>query len=733
MNRSTASREILWNMSGIGTYIGMYGAMILALIVLYVGVHRRVDVLRLGASAPSHWGEWGRRINDVIQGAFLQKGTVRRRSAALFHTLIYVGFLVLLFTTTMVFIDHDLGIKIYHGEFYLLLTIASDVLGLGFLFGLGLAAHRRYILHRSFLHSRTADSFVLWILALMIVQGFVLEGLRIHVTNDPWRLYSPVGLLFAKFFWSLSDSSARLFHSGVWVFHTATVFVAIALVPYTKLFHIISSSANIFFRRGRGPLGKLESLGDMDAILEKGEEVTLGLRSIKNYSWKHLMDLEACTSCGRCQEVCPAHITGKPLSPKWIILDTRNHVRALQAEGRFANKSLVPQPFKALDSFLSKNLLLGSSGVVDEEGTYRAQGEYRSLNVGVQRSVQGIGGSSDDTISGEVIDPLSFWSCTTCLACVEACPVGINQLDQIIGNRRAMTLMEGSLPSEAQSTLRSLETKKNPFGPPSDRIKWAHGLEVPIVGEGDSVEYLYWVGCVSAYDQRKQNIARSLVKLMQHAKLSFGVLGNAEGCSGDPARRLGEENVYQSLAKYNIEVLKSVKFKYLVANCPHCFNTIKNEYPEFGNLGEGKSPEILHHSVLLKRLLAEGTLAPQKGKKEFTFHDPCYLGRFNNEYDAPRDVVTAISRSSLREMKMSRNKGMCCGAGGGHYWMDLKIGDRINARRADQAAETGAEAVATACPFCLHMMEDGMKLTGREEQMEVRDIAEVLADALSLS
>jgi Fe-S oxidoreductase len=331
------------------------------------------------------------------------------------------------------------------------------------------------------------------------------------------------------------------------------------------------------------------------------------------------------------------------------------------------------------------------------------------------------------------MDPAVFWSCNTCYACVQACPVGINHVDQIVENRRNLALMHGEIPHEAQSTLRALENRANPYGDPNDRANWLEGLDVTILKPGDSVDYLYWVGCVSAYDPRKQKIARSLVTIMNHAGLSFGILGTAEGCTGDPARRLGEENLFQTLAKNNIETLSKITFKVLVANCPHCFNTIKNEYPEFGNLGGGRSPEIIHHSQLLRRLLADGKISlsdegPDAGA--ITFHDPCYLGRYNDEYEAPRAALKKVKGLAILEMEESREKGLCCGAGGGHFWMDLKIGERVNVIRTEQAAATGATRIATACPFCMQMMEDGVKLTNNESALDVRDIAEVIAERL---
>ena len=323
-----------------------------------------------------------------------------------------------------------------------------------------------------------------------------------------------------------------------------------------------------------------------------------------------------------------------------------------------------------------------------------------------------------------------FWSCTTCYACVEACPVGINHVDQIISNRRNMVMMQGDVPSEAQASLRLLESQSNPYGPADERSNWFNDLDIPIVKAGDSVDYLYWVGCVSAYDPRKQKIARSLVKIMKAAGLNFGVLGNAEGCTGDPARRLGEENLFQTMAKSNIETLKSIKFETIVANCPHCFNTIKNEYPQFGNLGEGREPEIIHHSKLIKQLMAEEKVKVNATADSYTFHDPCYLGRYNDEYDAPREVMQKSSKLKILEMEQTKEKAKCCGAGGGHFWMDLKQGERINVQRVEQAQATGADKVATGCPFCLQMMEDGVTL--KESQMEVLDIAEVVAENLEV-
>lgn len=716
------TREIMWNVSHPVHTLMMYLVFVVALIVLGRSLYHRVLLWCGGKPSPQNTGDYLNRFNDAVSWVLMQRGVNRERNAALPHLLVYFGFLVLTFTTTMVMLDHDFGVKIYHGDFYLAVTVLSDLFGLGLMIGIGAFAYRRLIARPDLVHTRIADWIMLGALFILCIQGYLLEGFRIKVTQDPWALYSPVGWVVAQFFWGVPDPILKGFHLFTWWFHALTFFVIFALLPYTKFFHIISSSLNLYFRGSNRPRGALPFFGDIEKLMETEEEIQFGTSSIKDYTWKKLLDLDACTSCGRCQNVCPAYLSGKPLSPKWLILDSRNHMLALNSEGKFGKR-----PSKT-DSFLLQNLLLAKSGVEKIGEKFSSNGAFRGENSLVQNSVKELGKSVDDEICGTVIDSDVFWSCNTCYACVEACPVGINHVDHIIENRRASVLMRGEIPHEAQSALRTLESTGNPLGSSESRVFWANELEVKVLKPGDSVDYLYWVGCISAFDPRKQAIARSLVKLMNKAGLDFGILGDAEGCSGDPARRLGEENLFQTLAKSNIETLKSISFKTLVANCPHCFNTIKNEYPQLGNLGNGRSPEIIHHSVLLKRLLSVGKLSLLESDEEITFHDPCYLGRYNGEYEAPRESLKKIKGLKIVEMERNKEKGLCCGAGGGHFWMDLKIGERVNVIRANEAKATGASSIATGCPFCLQMMEDGNKLINSE--MPVKDIAEILASKL---
>jgi len=725
------TREILWNIGTLPNIVAMYALFAASLAVGAIGLFRHAELWYSGKPALDQDIPPYRRAWNLITYALFQRRVVKEPGAGAAHTLVYVGFLVLLLTTTVVAIHHDLGIEIYVGNFYLLLTVGSDLFGLGLIVGCLIFAHRRYVQRPDLLHSRKGDAFLLGVLILLCVQGFLLEALRIHAKGDPWAMYSPVGLLLSKFFWPLSGNTAAHLHYIIWWFHTITVFVCIALAPYTKFLHIVASSVNLYFRNFSKPKGALENPGDLEKLMESGEEFSLGLGTIKDYSWKQLLDLDACTSCGRCQDACPAYLSGKPLSPKWMILDTRNHALKLQQEGKIAS-SLLPSSAQELDRALNREIFFPAHGVPLESSTYAEGGSFRATNPLVQNSARQIGVDSDHRIAGEVMDPNVFWSCTTCMACVEACPVGIQHVDQIVGNRRNMALMHGEIPPEAQSTLRALENRANPYGDPKDRTKWIQGLDIPILSAGDSVDYLYWVGCVSAYDPRKQKIARALTHIMKKAGLSFGILGTAEGCTGDPARRLGEENLFQTLAKSNIATLQSVRFKVLVANCPHCFNTIKNEYPEFGNLGEGRSPEIIHHSQLLQRLLKQGKITLNEAladTPDITFHDPCYLGRGNGEYEAPREVLLKLD-AALVEMKRSRANGLCCGAGGGQMFKEAEPGTReVNIERSEEALGMQPDVIAAGCPFCNTMLTDGVKHFNQEGKVVVKDVAELIAEA----
>lgn len=725
---TTASRQVLWNVDTPTNVILMYALFALSLVVCLYGFYRRFSLWSAGKNDSSRFGRLWKRFEIIGDNVLLQKKTVRHPKALVFHTLIFWGFLALLFTTTMVFIDEDLGIPIYRGQFYLGVTVISDLFGLGLLIGVATAAYHRLIERPDRLHTTRSDILVLGLLALMVVQGFVLEGLRIHVTDDPWKHFSPVGYLFSLGFWSLSADGASALHFVMWWFHTATVFAFIATLPYTKLLHILASSANLFFQDIERPKGALRHPGDIEKLLESAGaadgEFAIGVSTVADLTWKQRLDLDACTSCGRCQEACPAYNSGKVLSPKWLILDSRNHLLSLYASGEIAGALPGIRALDHVDGHLLGNLLLKNEPTDGSRS-------HRAANPLVQAAPHRVGFSPEEKLAGGVMDEDVFWACTTCRACVQVCPVGIEHVDMILDVRRSLALMEGSIPGEAQASLRAIESRGNPFGPPDGREEWHSGLNVRILEDGDEVDVLYWVGCISAYDRRKQRIARALATILNAAGVSWGILGNRECCSGDPARRLGEENLFQTLAKGNIETLRSVRFRRVVANCPHCFNTLGNEYPQVGDAFDGRDVRVMHHTELIHQLLAEKKISVDEAATEsLTYHDPCYLGRYNDRYDEPREVLVQLGKRPINEMPRSRENGFCCGAGGGHFWMDMKAGERVNVLRIREAAATGASTVATGCPFCLHMLEDGAKLTDQEDTLAVRDVAEIVAAKL---
>ena len=407
---------------------------------------------------------------------------------------------------------------------------------------------------------------------------------------------------------------------------------------------------------------KLRPQGELLPIVDIEEAESLGVSKLEEFSWKRRLDFDACTMCGRCQAACPAYLAGTPLSPKQIILKLRDLMHA--PAGR--------------------------------------------------------------AIHGDTITAAELWACTTCLACVEACPAFIDIVDTIVDLRRYLSLSEGALPGTAGTSLQNMQRAGNPWGlPAGDRLAWAEGLDVPRLQEGQEVEYLYWVGCSASYDRRNQHVARAVVKVLKAAGVSFAVMAE-EKCNGDAARRLGEEYAFQTLATGNVEHLKRYRFRKVITACPHCFNTLGNEYRQFGG-----DFEVRHHSVVIAELVREGRLKLTRPREDvLTYHDSCYLGRYNGIFDAPRDSLRAIPGIVLVEMGRNRNKGLCCGGGGGHMWMEVRGEKRINEIRVEEALATNAKTVGTACPFCMAMVDLGRKVKGVEETLQVKDIAELVAEAL---
>jgi Fe-S oxidoreductase len=453
-----------------------------------------------------------------------------------------------------------------------------------------------------------------------------------------------------------------------WWLHLVTLLGFLVYLPVSKHFHVITSLPSVLFRRlDTGYLPAMD--------LENSER--FGITGFTDLRWKDVLDVYSCTECGRCQAACPAYATGKPLNPKKINEDMRG--------------ALMP----ALPFLLGRKPL--------PEGTHLP------------------------VLPSETIHDDEIWACTTCRACEEACPLFIEFIDRIVGMRRKLVLEDSSFPQELTTAFKNLEKAGNPWGQPAEaRASWAEGLDVPLLAEVEGeVEYLMWVGCAGSYDDRGKKVARATATILKEAGVRFAILGPEETCTGDPARRAGNEYLYQMLAQQNVETLSRYQVKKIVAQCPHCFNTLLNEYPQLGG-----RYEVLHHSQVISRLIADGRIAVDSaGGGTVTFHDSCYLGRHNGVYDAPREALSSAGLE-LIEMPRSRDNGFCCGAGGARMWMEERIGTKVNVARVDEAASTGAPLVASACPFCMTMLTDGVNETGRAESIRVVDIAQVVADRL---
>ncbi len=652
----------------------------LLVLLLAVGVAvfaRRVRLIarlvRLGRPI-ERTGNLPRRIGREGAVVLGQRKLFQRLVPGLMHALIFWGFLVLL--TTIVeasgqVIDERFAIPLIGRSGWL--GLVQDVFA-SFVFLAVLIAFwiRKVQRPERFVgsHMQEADLILVWILGIVLTL-FGLDAVRIArgVAEAP-AAWTPVSNALSAAFEPMGPAALRRFEQLFAWGHLVLIVGFLAYLPHSKHLHIVSAAINVFFGSTR-PRGYLEPLRiDLEAL--EAEEVSLGARTISDLPWKGLLDLTACTECGRCQSVCPAWNTGKPLSPKLLVMNLRDHLFEHGPEVLRARTDGGPAP--------------------------------------------------DRPLVPDVVDPEVIWSCTTCAACMRECPVDIEHVDTIVDIRRNLVMAESSFPPEASSLLRSLEGSGNPWGQPqARRADWAEGLDVPILREGEPPpEYLYWVGCAASFDDRAKSTARATAQLLLAAGVSFAILGPRESCTGDPARRIGNEYLFQTLAEQNVTTLKEAGVTKVVASCPHCFNTLRNEYPDYGG-----RLEVIHHSRLLADLIAAGRLRPAHAVRELvTYHDPCYLGRHNDEYEAPRIVLGAIPGLRSVEMPRHRARGFCCGAGGARMWMEERIGKRINEERTDEAVSTGAGTVGVACPYCLVMLDDGVKTRGHD--VRVADVAQLL-------
>jgi Fe-S oxidoreductase len=591
------------------------------------------------------------------------------------HFLIFWGTVLVFLGKIVRLFSYPVGLTIPPQTIFKYASFVSEIGGLLVIIGGGMAVYRRYVLKPSRLETTPERTLIfVWGVTLLIT-GYLVKGYRIATAGttlpSDCLSWAPISYAVSHFF--LIFPNAPLNELLIWhrvLIHAipAFLFFAYVFVTHTPLQHFFLSPINVFFR-------SLKLKGILAPIPNFEEAETFGVREISEYTWKQLLDLEACTNCGRCQDVCPAHLTQKPLSPR---LMTQNLCRHLRQEG----PKLLPTPLEQRQS---------------------------------------------EAIMGKTVGEDELWACTNCMACEEACPVLIEQIARNIELRRYLVLVETKYSSDIRLTLKNLEKSNNPWGMARGlRTEWTKGLEIKTIAELADPEILFWVGCCGSLDARNQKVATALAKILQACGVRFGILGNEEGCCGDPARRIGNEYLYQTTAQANIEIMKGYGVKKILALCPHCFHILKNEYPQLG--GEF---EVIHHTQFLRELLASGRLKLTKAiHKVITYHDSCYLGRANLIFEAPRKIIKSIPGLRLIEMKKNHKQSFCCGAGGGRMWMEEHIGTRINQMRTDHAIDIKAELIGTACPYCLTMLGDGIKEKGKAETMAAYDLSELILQSM---
>lgn len=704
------TRVIYWNIVG---HLILYAFVAAGAAAFIYGVYRHWRNWTLGRP-DERWDRPWDRIKGLLSNTVLHLSVLKEAYPGIMHLCIFYGFVVLVLGTAVVLLQADLGLQVFHGPFYLWLSLALDILGLAAIVGLVLAAFRRYVLRPKRLDRAADDAITLAALLVILLSGYAIEGLRMAASGDQWAFWSPVGLLVAKWLGAGLGSGGALvpatagvaametWHRYLWWSHMLLAVGFVAYMPYSKLFHVFLAPANQFFRN----LAPRGALAHVD--IENSE--TFGASRLDEFTWKQLFDADACTRCGRCQDQCPAFAAGKTLTPKNLVQNVR---QALDKYGPILAKTRA----RVRRQLLAEATPAGGTG---GGGEIAAAREYEAMEEAVAELELP---SLIDTVT-----EAALWDCTTCRACEEQCPIFVEVIPKIVEMRRYLVLMESRMPTEAGRTLRNLQNNGNPWGlARTARADWLQKVEVRRLGEGDEVEYLYWVGCFGAFDDRSRAVTEAMVRILTAAGVDFGVIGEDETCCGDSARRLGNEYLYQTLAQANIEKLKTYKWKKIVTACPHCFNALGTEYRQLG-----ADFEVIHHSQLLAHLLATGQLKLSgrllNEATQVTYHDPCYLGRYHGEFTAPRKVIEAAG-GAITEMPRHGPTSFCCGAGGGRMWLEEEAAHKVNARRAEQALATKTGTVVTACPYCLQMFDDGLKSVGEQRDI-TQDLAEVVARLL---
>ncbi len=683
------SRQVYWNIHG---HLILYLFVVAAVSVFSYGVYHRVKMWLQGKPENRFDGVVGRAF-WMGWDTFLQRLVLRELIPGAIHAMLFFGFVVLFIGTCIVVLEADLGLPVLStpSYFYWGFTIVLNVFGLAAIGGVFFAFIRRYVVKSAYLDNDGDDFFALALIAVILLTGHFLQALRLAHDQPWWAPYSFLSYLTAQLFWNANKETLASVHMVTWWTHLFLVMFWVAYLPFSKLWHIFAGMTNLFFRssKHRGIINKLN--------VEDENAESFGLAKLEDFTWKQLLDADACIRCGRCQENCPAKLTEKPLNPKKVIQDIKKQMEEVYA--------------------LKRNAAAAAKGNGGEHA--QAAGE----NASSEAAAAGVKNIHGDVITGDVL-----WSCTTCRACEANCPMGIEHLDAIVGMRQYLTMMESSFPQEVVKVFKGLENNGNylAFGS-NKRFDWAQGMDIKQLSDDPEHEILFWVGCHGSFDDRAIKVTKAFIKILQAANVKFRVLGTEEKCCGETARRTGNELLAQTLITGNIETLKGYKVKKIVTTCPHGYNCLKNEYPTFGG-----NFEVYHHTEYIAGLLADGRLKiKSNGIGSVAFHDSCYLGRYNDIYAAPRRVLKAVPGLELREASRKKRKGFCCGAGGGRMWMEEHLGKRINEERTDQLLATGAKNLSVACPFCLTMISDGLKARNQEENHKVYDVAEIISTHLA--
>ncbi len=676
-------REVFWNTQSFQIPLDLLA--LVAIAIMAYGLYKRWQMWTAMGKPEQRTDNRGERIKILLKNSVLQASVWRDFYPGLIHGLIFFAFFVLIWGAAFDAFQFYSGIH-FNGKPYLILSFIFDLFGLFAIVGVFMAIDRRYIKkperlgYKGKIDNRPEDAVVLLLILGIMITGFLIEGMRIAYFEYPtFEMWSFVGYLTAQLFQGVHPDTLRGAHKAMWWVHTFFALGFIAYIPYSRLLHIVTAPANQFMKNLK-PAGSIEPIRDFETA------ESFGVGKLEEFTWKQIFDSDACTRCGRCQDGCPAYNTGKHLSPKKLIQDLKDHwleraqlyVEAKKAAGQGGEAPAVAES--------EKNLINDCVGVAE------------------------------------------IWDCTNCMHCMEHCPVFIEHVPKIIDMRRYKVLMEADFAPELQLSYRNMENNSNPWGIGAQlRADWAKDLDIKTVAEDPNAEYLFYVGCAGSFDDRGKKITVAFAKILKEAGVSFAVLGTEEGCCGDSAMRGGNEYLYQALAQYNIEIMNGYGVKKIICTCPHGYNTLKKDYPLLGG-----NYEVYHHTEILVDLLAKGKIKLNKSLEGvFTLHDSCFLGRYNNIYRQPRNILGAVPGLKLVEMEKNLDRSFCCGAGGARMWME-EHGEKIAYARTDMAIAVKADKVATCCPFCMTMITDGLKDRGKEETMAALDVAEVVWQAMGV-